>query len=405
MKQTRTDLFIEECRAALQGVRTALVELFADARVDSRAPAEFARRLGIHKNLAWKVSRVITAQTPFDSLQHMPGDSGWEIVLNAFSKLVGSAAPVDAVRAALREFDDMTVRHAGDRAHLDLILDSMGLRGGDSQLESSRELYYRGASGLWGVQAKARLMLCVIRPSLARQNADDVAMVGGLLGFQRLRPGVAWRLFRRQLTDDHGNSAATMSLFETLEPPENGAVARTVARQWCSTQMPELEETRHGNMLECILPAGPVGNTGTFDCIVGSITRGLPNTPTPTDQCRSFAATLLLPVNQLIFDVLMHKDIRLTREPEVCVYGFPHGGPDDPTAQREQNLLPITDEFYELPGTPSSLTAPHYPRYSKLVTRVCERLESDPAEYRGMRMVMKYPPMSSKVVARWPLEA
>lgn len=403
MIQTHSDQLVEDTREALQNVRRALIELYAACGVDHGQPVEVAKRIGFHKNMAWRISRVITATDPFAALAHLPGNSGLEIALEAFSKFGAPPGAVEAVRGALRDLDNVVVRHAGDRAHLELILDSMGLLGAENQLEGSREMFYRGASGLWGVHAKTRLQSCFLMPSRKDSSRHDVVMVGGLLGFRRLRPTATWRLFKSQLHDDRGQPMNGQPFIERFEM-SNGEDPPHVVRRFCSPNMPRLETAPSGdNRIEHLLPGGPVGNLGAFDCVIANIVRDLPARAAPGNEYASFAASESLPVEQLIFDLIVHRSITDADHPEVSVFGFPHGGPDDPGAQRQQNLLPVSGTFTELAGSPPAVATPLVPRYTEIMLAVFERMGMKPGEFRGRRMVLKYPPMSSMVVAKWKL--
>ncbi|GJQ30138.1 MAG: hypothetical protein HBSAPP03_20220 [Phycisphaerae bacterium] len=408
MIQTHTDQLVESTRDAIQGLRVALIELFGQAGVNAAQPVEVAKAIGFHKNLAWRISRVISASDPFAALAHMPGTSGFEIAIAAFERANVSASAVAAAREALRRFDEVVDHHAGDRAHLELILDSMGLLGNENRLESSREMFFKGASGLWGVQARTRLMSVILAPSKTSADYYDAVMVAGFMGFRRLRPTATWRLFRYQYSDEkqpvNGKAPPTPPSDVPYSEPldTNPGEHPMLLRRFCSANMPPIEAVRVGDKVEHYLAGGPVGNAGTFDCTVGNITRNLPGYATPEDATSSFASSVSLPVEQLVFDIIVHRE-RPLPTPEVRVFGFPHGGPDDPSAQQQRNLLPISGEFEELAGSPPAVTTPSVPRYAEIAQSVYERLGYRPAEFRGIRMVMPYPPMNSMVVARWDL--
>lgn len=402
MIQTHTDQLVEETRGAIQSLRVAFIELFGQAGVNSAQPVEVAKVIGFHKNLAWRISRVISATDPFAALAHMPGVSGFEIAIAAFEKHGVAAGVVDRARVALRNFDAVVDRHAGDRAHLELILDSMGLLGSENRLEGSREMFFKGASGLWGIQARTRVQTVILSPSKDNPETSDVIMLAGLVGFRRLRPTATWRLFRYQYSPEGAPPELGKPRVDEIDPENKGDIPHVI-RRFCSPNMPPLESSRVGDKVEHLLPGGPVGNVGAFDCYVGNITRGLPRYATPENPTGSFAASVSLPVEQLIFDLIIHRDFPLPADTDVRVFGFPHGGPDDPGAQQQRNLLPIAGEFTELAGMPPAVTTPSVPGYARHADFLYERLGYPATEYRGLRMIMPFPPMSTMVVARWDL--
>lgn len=387
-----------DCRQALQDLRGALLELYASLGLDPHAPQQASRRFELNKNLTWKVSKLMTAEDALSAIQHIPGSGGVDILLTTFHAAGASESTIEAVRDALRSFDRVVNKHAGDRADLDLILDSMGLSG--DGLEVSREHAFRGNSGIWGVQAKVRTTTGVVTPN-ADPSKVDVVIVGGFSGFRLLRPTVSWRLFRFQGYSDDGAPKPGLA----REPLEQVAGLREpyLLTRFCSPNMPEITPVSTENYREYILPRGTVGNTGAFDCFFGDVARGLPRYATPEDANGEFSSTISLPVETLIFDILVHRDIRM-QTPEVLVFGRPDGGPDTVTARKHETLLPLSERCVELAGRPPAVSVASIPRYGEMVAWTFARLGFAPMDFRGYRLTVKYPPMNSSVVLRWGLE-
>lgn len=390
---------LDESREALQGVRRSLIELYAAVGADPETPQDVARRFSLHRNLTWKLSRVMGAADPFSSLAHLPGEQGLALALDAFAKAGAPPEAVEPVRAALRQFVEVVDRHAGDRDQFELTLESMGLFARQEGPESGREAAFRGNSMIWGVQTRVRSSTVFIAP--ASSDRVDFVQIGGLIGFRRLRASVRWRLFRAQVYDDKGGVLTTQGP-EELEPKNNGDVPM-VLREFCSPNMPAIEIVTGPDGREFLLPGGPVGKQSQFDYFSGYVARGLPMYADPNNTYGSVAAPITVPAERLIFDVIFHRDLARTIAPEALLYGFPHGGIDSPAAQTVQNLLPMKPDIVEVAGSPPAVATAHIPRYSQLVARVFERMNWTPGEFRGLRAQMLYPPMSSRVVLRWVL--
>ncbi len=390
-----------DCQQAVADIRSSLIELYAVLDADPALPQEISRRFNLNKNLTWKVSKVIQTDDGFGAIQHLPGAAGWEILLSAFHSAGAPKVRIEAVRSALRAFEDFVQLHAGDRAQLELILDSMGASGNGGQLEQSRAMAYQGNSGIWGVQARARLSQGYVVPSKTDDSKVDVALVGGMIGFRRLRPTVSWPLFRFQLFDENGNERPrNMEEFEDKKP---GDVPRLL-RQFCSPNLPEIQTKQVGSGMEYILPSGPIGNTASFSCFLGDLIRNENRYWDPKEEHIDFVHTVPLPVENLIFDVFMHRDLKLPSEPEVMLYGWPSGRPDNPLSGRPEHVLPISEKLVEFAGRPPAVATPLVPRCAELMQLVCRRLEVSPMDMRGYRIVCKYPPMGSTMICRWLLE-
>jgi len=397
---TKPVQLVEETRHALQGVRRSLIELYAAMGADPGSPQDIARRYGVNRNLTWKLSKVINAPSPFASLNHLPGQQGLELAVGAFETAGAPRGAIDQVRLAVKRFVEVVESHAGSREHLELTLESMGVLERESAGDTGRELAFRGNSAVWGVQARARVTAAFIAPTAGNPESHSVALISGLVGFRRLRPNVQWRLFRSQAHDDKGvQLPGGPEEFEAKKAGEQPLLLR----EFSSGNMPELTFTDTALGREFYLPSGEVGNRAVFDCFYGYIMRGLPAYRTPEDSVGSFAVPITLPVENLVFDIVYHRDIPIAETIEAALYGFPHGGPDDVTEQTVQNQLPLSERPSELAGPPPAVATPLVPALHRIAERVYSRMGWNPDDFRGVRLQVPNPPMSSRVVLRWKL--
>ena len=153
-----------------------------------------------------------------------------------------------------------------------------------------------------------------------------------------------------------------------------------------------------------VLGSGPIGNEGAFDCFWGEMKRfAVPRYAEQSDDIGEFGAAITVPTEHLVADVIVHRDLEFALAPEVLVFGriFPTGAPtgsaDDPS------LIPIRQTVIELPGVPPLVNTPHIPGYPELMRRIWARTEWDPEDFRGVRLLMKYPPLQSNIILRFPL--
>jgi hypothetical protein len=324
-----------------------------------------------------------------------------ELAVRAFEKAGAPENLLGTVRDAMTRLRDVVTDHAGDREHLELTLESIGLFERDTMAESGRELAFRGNSSVWGVQAQTRWSGTFFGPSRTSDTMDMVS-ISGLVGFRRLRPSVEWRLHRRRLFDDKGGTLRPEQGMEDFEPKGPGDVPQQI-REFSSPNMPDLVVRDVAEGREIYLPGGPVGNRGTFDIFTGGIHRGLPRFRTPQERSASRAMGITLPVKALVFDLIVHRDVIIPESPEVILNGFPYGQTEDPRAQHTRHVLPINEELVELAGSPPAVSTPAVPRITRIVERVFTRMGWNGSEFRGLRLQVMYPPMSSVVVVQWPL--
>ena len=119
-----TQRFDDALDQTYQGVRGALTEVLISVKADPTKPQDMARRFGINKNLAWKISKIVTVPEPHSIISNLPGDTGMERILKAFESGGASKSSVDAARAAIDKFDRMVELHVDDRSTLQLVLSS-----------------------------------------------------------------------------------------------------------------------------------------------------------------------------------------------------------------------------------------------------------------------------------------
>ncbi|MFN0137112.1 MAG: hypothetical protein ACKVS9_13460 [Phycisphaerae bacterium] len=395
-----TTQLVSETRDALQDVRGTLIELFSSVEANPEAPQDVARKLGINRNLTWKLSRVMTAKTPFNALNFLPGGQGIELALKAFRVAGAPELKVKRVAEAMQKLTDVIETHADDREHLELTLESMGLFQRETRPESGLELAYRGNSMVWGVHARARVSAAFFAPGNNGPATVDYAQIAALLGFRRLRPSARWRLYRMQMHDDKGAALANVpgAIGSRLDgdPP-------LIFREFCSPNMPKLDANHGPEGVEYVLPGGPVGNTAAFDCVTGYSLCGLPAYRDANNEFASTALSNTMPVETIIFDLIVHQRVNFPNEPEVAIYGFPHGGGESPAEQRVENRLPVPYSITELAGKPPVVATPLVPRYSEMFQFVMNKMNWNPSEFRGWRVQISHPPMASRLVLRWPL--
>ena len=400
--QTETIQLVEDTRQAIQRLRSALIELFGSIDANPASPQDVARRCGLNKNLTWKLSRVISAQDDFACLNHLPGQQGLHLAIEAFEKAGASQDVLDRARAAVELFGANLAEHADDRDHLELTLESMGLFERETATESGRELAYRGNGMIWGVQVRTRLALTFLGPSREGPDLADSVVVLGFVRFRRLRANARWRLFSRGLTDDTGEKPKFLYKHEVLDPgadPNHGSVLR----EFCSPNAPKLEVEYGGSPgMEFYLPGGQVGNKATFDIYRGDIVRNLPMTKSPGNEVGFYASSITLPTQDLIFDVIVHRDLEVP-VPTVRAYGFPQGGPDNPSIQVPANEVHMVERVQELVGSPPALATPLVPQISRIADRIYTQMGWDRSKFVGYRLHAKYPPLSTRIVMQWPL--
>ncbi|MEY3023134.1 MAG: hypothetical protein RIS86_2332 [Planctomycetota bacterium] len=390
--------FETDCRQALAQLRAALIELYDSAGVDSNMPQEVARRFSINKTLTWTLAKLMHEPDSLVAAALVPGTGSLEKVIEAASTCGAEAGAAERVRAAARAFDKMAEEHVGDRASLELVLDSMGAATAD-QLEISRRLAYRGNSGVYGVQARARVMCAFLMPSDETEYLD-LAMISGYSGFRRLRSAPKWPLFKVRSWGGPHDPVATERWRPVPGALDNGIL--TEHRRGYAAELLE-EATADGS--EFALQSGPVGNTGAFDLFRAE---ALPHGATRfadgsiEGDTGEFGVNITTPVEHVLIDLVVHESLEFALSAEAHVFArIFNQGEASPTAAGER--LPIHQTPVQLAGNPPAFATPAVPGYSSVVTDVAQRIGCDLARCRALRLLMRFPPLGSTVSLRFAL--
>jgi hypothetical protein len=228
--------------------------------------------------------------------------------------------------------------------------------------------------------------------------------VAGYVGFRRLRPSVRWPIRMSRSWSDRGDPLVGPA-WEAVEPASDGTNGSNIMSSFSRGPVPEISLVNTPEGTDYVLGAGPVGNDGAFDCFHGEMMRSAAHRYRQGEgDIGEFGAVITAPAEHLLFDIIVHQDLDFALKPDVLVFGriFPQGrtGSSD-----DSNLLPIKQTVVELPGQPPVVNTPLIRRYPELLQAVYRRMGWAAGQFRGTRLVMKYPPLGAHVILRFALPA
>jgi hypothetical protein len=395
--------FPDHARAVVRSLRGAFSELLTSVGVNPQDPQAITSALGLNKNLAWKISKIVQTDDPAQVLKQMPGASGIRIFLKSLEETGASAAALEAARHATDEFDDLIRVHSGDRATLEMMGSELSPAGRPNHDEYHRKLLFQGASYVWGVQARVVLKVGVIAPG-ATPGTLDFASLSALIDFRRLRSDATWVMAARRSTNDDGT--------EMSPPPSEPIDTRYAAgdqaplmADFCSQPVPELRGFKDQVGTSFELVEGRVGNTGMLTCTVGTIQRQIPYYRTPTNEWGEHSALCETPAEVLILDLFFHQQLTFAIPPEPALYSELRASVPYPGRGRERNRLPLSDSLQDLGTGPLLLATPEVRHYRQMVQAIFDRTGWSPTQFHGFRMKIAYPVSPSVLVLRYRLPA
>lgn len=401
-QSSQRDKIIEDIRGRLADLSSALAAAFEQAQLVNQRPLVMARTLGVDKNITWKVARLMKTSDLGEAFQHLPGEAGFEILLQALLQHGAPRQSVEQTRRAFTALAHAVEQHAGDRQTLDILLDGVNNESSE-RLLVSRKLAFRGNSGIWGVQARARLNTALVMPNAENPDMIDLVAIGGWIDFLRTRSDAQWTMFRRTMAAD--SDPAAVARFQPIDPsePRDGPM---LIRPFCSESMPPIEVIHEpANVIVHTLAPSAVGKTGAFNCFYGSILRGIGERyASKTDDHGEVGAVVAAPVEQLQFDLLVHRSLGFEKGARASVYGSASA-----SDRRERDLLPLPVGRSSpvvagtAIGASAALTSPAVPRYRELLDWVAAQLRLHLEEFNAVRFTLDFPPFPSTVVVKFPL--
>ncbi len=393
--------FPAHAHAVVRSLRGAFAELLAAVGADPRDHQSISGRLGLNKNLAWKISKIVQADDPPVAFEQMPGAAGIRIFLRSVEKAGVDGGLLKSAREAVQGFERLIEVHSGDRATLEMMGSGLSAAGRPQRDEYHRKLLFQGASYVWGAQTRVNLKVGVVGPGAGRGLLDFVSL-NGLIDFRRLRPDVSWVLARRHSNNDDGTEMAT-SASEPIDLAFNRRDQAPLMAEFCSKPLPEFRRVEAPGTTAFELVEGPVGNTGALTCVFGAIQRGIPYFRTPENEWGEHSARCDIPSELLILDLFFHESLTFAMRPEALLYSeltafMPQAG-----RENERHRLPLNETLQELGAGPLPLATPEVPRYNRMVGAAFDRTGWDPADFRGFRMKIAYPAAPTALVLRYRL--
>jgi hypothetical protein len=391
-----TPSFPSHARAVARSVRGAFSDALTSVGADARNPQSISRTLGLNKNLAWKIAKIVEAEDPSVALEQMPGAAGIKLFLDGAARAGANAAMLQSARDAVKEYEQLIHLHSGDRATLEMMGTELGSAKRQERDEHHRRLLFQGASYIWGAQARVLLKVGVVGPS-AERGMLDFASLGAVVDFRRIRHDVTWAIASRYHHNDDGSVMSPRT--EAIDPRFNSPSLAPVMADFCSQPTPELRPTAGPGRTVFELVEGPVGNTGSLTCVVGTIQRGIPYWRSAANEWGEHAAVCDLPAELLIMDLYVHEGLGFGIPPESILrseIGVHRPG----TGERR---LPLGEHLQDLGAGLLPLATPEVPRYQPMLEAVFRSTGWPRAQFHGFRMRIAYPVYPSSLVLRYRL--
>jgi hypothetical protein len=360
-----------------------------------QGPVSLARAIGVDKVLASRVLRAATNQDPVAVLQMMPGPEPLRRLARAAGKKGVSRELVSQLVAAVDEFDNLIRSEAGDRSALDAILSSW-LPEARAEFELRRkQAIFRAQSQLRGQAAQNYVSTAIMHPSADGQHID-IVWIMGLLGLQRLRPGMPIKFATRRVSGENAPRRPS-----TLDGVAVEGLDGLRLEQYSSKPLAELKVHRVGNVVHYTLGDGGYGPKSAADLVFAEVNFSEIARYRPPEQKRKrhVFAEVNVPAEHLIFDVLVHEDLLPPTGPMLFIYDTSFEGVADVNdPSRDIDRLDLMETIQPLGRGMHKFRASEVPWYLELLNTACDKLKWQPDQFEGYRVRIDYPIYGSQIV-------
>ena len=397
---------LQEVDRLATAVRMALRRCFETTLLPGTGARGCGRSLGLRRNLAWKAYAVAHSVDLPALLRALPGESGWMLVFEAIER-TGRCDP-EAFGALKSSVQALSDRISEDR------LDPASLRAlGSGSLESaaerramqrSRRSAFTASKQIYGVHAKARIGAFLVAPSRGEgEPMVDLAAITILEGLDRTRPGPPFPIYHRIRT--HRSGVAGTKVGADLRSDEIAPMVPSLSSEGAvpeEVRIGQVESAESPNFFEFVqksprrlaplrLAFAECTHRVASPFVDGIDTHAELRMPTP------------MPVEMVVFDVLIHRDLPRGSEPAASMYG--HAADSSRvTRWHENHRLPLERELSEIgsPRLPQALAGVRE-AYASLIELGATTIGRPLSEFQAYRVVVPWPPMHASLLVTWRL--
>jgi hypothetical protein len=359
-----------------------------------QGPQALARTLGVDKVLTSRLLKAVRTRDPMAVTHHIPGPEPLRRVLRAASKRGVPGDVIASANAAVSRFEQLIRREVGDRSALDAIISSW-LPEARREFELRRkQSAFKAMSQLRGSMAETNLATVLIHPSEDGEHLD-ILWIMGLLGLQRLRPGVTAKLTSRRIADDGAPRRPVSLEGHPLDSVEDARLD-----DFCDAPPARLDVVQAGEAIHYTLGGDDFGPHSAVDLVLAEVNLNEIPRYVPRNSGRKghVFAEIGTPSKSLLFDVLVHEDVYPQSEPALMIYDTALDGVaniNDPT--RDIDRMDMVETISMLGRGTAMLRHARVPRYVELLRHVFTSMGWDEAAFRGYRCTIDYPVYGSQV--------
>lgn len=388
--------FEDAATAVMIELQSALAKLVAHLPENVERAVDLERSLHLDKKLAWQVFRLVRSAS-LGEAANVPSRRSADRLLKAAKAQRVPDGIVHQAAEALRRFEEFASLHGGDREGLTSLLSGIAAEKNDQYEVKVRRSLFRASAHVWGTQVQMQIRTAISYPKPAPQQVEDVALLIGDVGLQRLRESEPLSIVRWFRTGDSPRNKveAEPGAGPASEAPliDHGV---GLLHEFCTHPLPKMvpkASVLGGVETELIIPTGRAGAVTIYS---SQLHENAEATPHAFYDGRMF---ITIPVDTVVWELLIPAGLTDPSTARVVVYGRrPH--PEQVYEERLADLLPQRETVRYLGAMEGVPALDGAPRYPETVQHVLRELGWLGTRFDVYRCRVQYPVLHTLLVLR-----
>lgn len=368
---------------------SASASFLASLRTPIRTASDLIKAAGVNKDLASRFLNALGKHDPLAVVYYMPGVESLRRLSRGARARSGDPEAIRAFEEAIDAYEQFLQDEVGGRHALDAIASAWLPEARERFEATSRQMAYRAAANLRGVECQTVLSTMIIHPGADPERYDGIALFAQV-GLRRLRPSVPLTIS----TFDHRDDTAGRPAY-TLDgrPIRHDDPMAEVLTRFGRTEPPPMRAVRSGSCTAFQLVGDALGADTASDIVFGEYTPGLYRRwAMRPDDIAAHMYPVETPAQRLVQDVLVHPEVWDGRPPELMLYNACVRGTALPyDRSRDTDRVDLLDTARHIGDGVSCCRVAEMPGYVALLRWACEQRGWDPDRLRVFRCDSRYP--------------
>ncbi|MEM9379656.1 MAG: hypothetical protein AAGB93_06860 [Planctomycetota bacterium] len=386
------------CVALQDAIDTALAAS-GRPRVGVLRPVQLTSSLGLDKSLASRIVRSLTLEDELHALHGIPTPQGLALIANAAREAGASAESIERLQHAAEEYRTLLSEFSGGRTDLEATLAGWIPEQRARAERDARRSVFRGMTTMTGTRAGTNYHALYLVPSAIDGRIDSL-VVGVRQDLRRLRTGAP--LLIASLRSEHGTGGwgarRTTLDGRSLEDDASSILLPDL----CSHPIPRLHVDSEADQLLISIAEDALDVNESATLGFGWRTEGHFEVEGGAERPYDFVSVQTVrPIEALVFDLMVHRDVELPETPCVSVASERSVGQlrgRRPPRGKAAGGVVLTD-LGEVPSGLASVDVRSCPAIAETACREAGYEVGDFAKYRAR---IEFPLPTEELTIWWP---